>query len=193
MQQITFSNSNKMYTFSDGNTYNGMSTIQNNNDIIITPNQEWVIQLVPTDYFSVASKTTFENNYDSVFGGSQDASLSAWGTRVIDGTLTVNKDIIIDYNGDGGDAAPVQTCFLENTLVNTDQGRIQISKINPTIHSIRNMEIKSVIKSTLMDSHMVFIEKDALYKNVPCENTFITQYHKLYYNKQLIHAYELVE
>lgn len=188
MQEITFTNSGKRFSY-NGGTYSGMSNIANDNDVLITPDQEWVIQIIPTDVFPQQSYSTFENNYNAWLNGNATAEQSSWMTRVIDGTISMGNNVKIDYIGA---PATVQSCFLENTLVNTDQGRIQISKINPAIHSIRNMEIKSVIKSTLMDNDMIFIEKDALYKNVPCENTYITQYHKLYYNKQFIKAYELV-
>jgi hypothetical protein len=81
---------------------------------------------------------------------------------------------------------------LEQTLVRTDQGYVQISKLDPCIHTIRNMKIKAIIKSTLLDDKMVFIQKDALYNNVPCENTHMTTRHRLYYNKKYVNGDDLV-
>jgi hypothetical protein len=86
--------------------------------------------------------------------------------------------------------API--CFPAGTPVNTDQGIIEINKINPKIHTIRNKKIQAVSKTVTFEKYIVCIEKDALGLNIPSQKTIISGGHKVFYKKCMVSAKSLV-
>jgi hypothetical protein len=79
-------------------------------------------------------------------------------------------------------------CFPAGTKVKTDQGIIAIEKINPDIHTMKKRKIVALTKTISDEKYLVLFKKDSLAKNVPCENTLITQKHKIFYKGQMIPA-----
>ena len=79
-------------------------------------------------------------------------------------------------------------CFPGETLITTNQGKVQIDKINPIIHTIRNKKIVTITKTTTPDKYLVCFEKDSLGKNIPSETTIITENHKIFYRGKMIKA-----
>jgi len=91
------------------------------------------------------------------------------------------------------DSDPISNiCFPAGTPIKTDQGVIPIDKINTNIHTIRNNKIVTITKTITQDSFLVCIEKDALAKNIPSEQTLITRNHELFYNGKMIKAIDLL-
>lgn len=86
-----------------------------------------------------------------------------------------------------------EICFLKGTLINTNQGRIPIEKIDINIHTIRNKKIEVVTKSKSSDKYLVCIEKDALGNNIPSERTIISKNHKIFFNGKMITAKEILK
>ena len=84
------------------------------------------------------------------------------------------------------------SCFPANTPIQTNQGTIMIDKINPEIHTIRNMKIVAVVQTISPDKHLVCIEKHALGNNVPSEQIKISNNHKILYKGNMIKARDLV-
>jgi photosystem II stability/assembly factor-like uncharacterized protein len=70
-------------------------------------------------------------------------------------------------------------CFPAGTLINTDQGRIAIEKINPNINTINNKRIVDIIKTIYNDNYLVGFRKHAITKNYPSEFTVMTKNHKI--------------
>jgi hypothetical protein len=127
------------------------------------------------------------------FGGS--VSLSADGLTVAIGAHR--------NDGNGGNSGHVRIytygevpvipiCFLAGTPVQTDQGSIDIEKINPSIHTIRGNKIVAITKTITIENSIVCIEKDALGLNIPSQKTYISRNHKLFFNKQMIKAKNLI-
>jgi hypothetical protein len=83
-------------------------------------------------------------------------------------------------------------CFPEGTLITTDQGQIPIEQINQSKHTIRKQEIIGITKTISQDKYLVCIEKDALAKNIPSETTYISKFHTLFYNGEMIQSKDLV-
>jgi hypothetical protein len=73
----------------------------------------------------------------------------------------------------------------------TDQGIVNIEKIT-TENSIRGKKVLFVSKTTNIDNYLIKIEKGALYENVPNTDTWLTGEHKVFYNKAMIKAKNLV-
>jgi hypothetical protein len=81
-----------------------------------------------------------------------------------------------------------ETCFPGDTPILTDQGIIAISKINPDIHTIRSNPIISVTKTVSKEKYLICFGKDALYKNIPSQDTIMSQNHRIFYKGQMIKA-----
>lgn len=84
-------------------------------------------------------------------------------------------------------------CFPSGTPVNTDNGIINIEKLNPYLHTIRGNKIETITKTVTQDKYIVCIEKDALAKNIPSEKTIISKNHKLFYNGSMVPSKKLLE
>ena len=89
-------------------------------------------------------------------------------------------------------ADPVSNvCFLAGTKVVTDQGIINIEKVSNK-NSINGQNVNFVSITENVDDYMVVLKKDALYKNVPNADTYVTGNHKIFFNRQMIKAKNLV-
>ena len=85
-----------------------------------------------------------------------------------------------------------EICFLAGTLVKTDQGLVEIQKLNKKIHTLQGKSIVSVTETYCLDDELVKIEKDALRKNYPNKDTIITKRHKIYYHGKMKSAQRFV-
>jgi hypothetical protein len=72
-------------------------------------------------------------------------------------------------------------CFLGNTPISTDQGKIPIEKINTSIHTIHNKPITAITKTITEDEYLVCFEKHSLSLNIPSKKTIMSKNHKVYY------------
>ena len=82
-------------------------------------------------------------------------------------------------------------CFKKGTKIVTDQGIIEIEKLTK-MNSIRGKEVKLVSKTKNIDDYLIKIEKGGLYENVPNADTYVTGEHKIYYNRGMIKAKNMV-
>jgi hypothetical protein len=85
------------------------------------------------------------------------------------------------------------TCFPASTPIETDQGIIYISKINPKIHTIRGKKIEAITQTISMDKYLVCFEKDSLFKNVPNKKTIMTKTHSILYKGSLVCSNEFIK
>jgi hypothetical protein len=90
-------------------------------------------------------------------------------------------------------AAPIgNVCFLEKTPVSTDQGIINIEKINPLKNTINNKKIVAITKTITQDNYLICFEKHSLGINYPNKKTIISRKHKIFYNGKLTEAQNLL-
>lgn len=82
-------------------------------------------------------------------------------------------------------------CFLAGTKIVTDQGITNIEKVSNK-NSINGQNVNFVSMTENVDDYMVVLKKDALYKNVPNADTYVTGNHKIFFNRQMIKAKNLV-
>ena len=85
-----------------------------------------------------------------------------------------------------------EICFPAGTPVQTDQGIVAIDKINTDVHTIKNRKIEGVVTTKLKDDYLVCFERNAIALNIPCEKTYMSGNHKVYYNGQMRKAKELL-
>jgi len=81
---------------------------------------------------------------------------------------------------------------LENVQVLTDCGLIDIDKINPDIHTIKNNKIIGLTKTVSLDKFLICFEKDSIDKNIPNKKTILSKNQKIYYNEKFIEAINLL-
>jgi CheY-specific phosphatase CheX len=77
-------------------------------------------------------------------------------------------------------------CFLAGTPIKTDQGNIPIEKINHNIHTIRNKKIVGITQTITQDKYLICFEKNSLDKNIPSQQTIITQNHCIFYKGKMV-------
>lgn len=83
-------------------------------------------------------------------------------------------------------------CFVSGTSVKTDQGNIDINLLDKEMHTIRGNNIICITETISNTDSLLCIEKNALFSNVPSENTIITKNHKVMYKGQMYCAKNLI-
>jgi len=177
------SNPNSIYSnpnwfiFDNNNYPNGISIL---NDFMYVSLKEY-----QSDYISKISlidQTNYRTDWLPVGG-------NCWGnliykTPVFDQPSPINGYIFVTDNVnnllykqplyvDG------HICFVKGTPVLTDQGIIDIDKINTTEHTIRGEKIYDIIMITSADKELVCFEKDAFNTNIPSDTVIVSKNHKI--------------
>jgi hypothetical protein len=83
-------------------------------------------------------------------------------------------------------------CFPKNTLINTDQGKIPIEKINPKFNTIYNKNIFAITKTISTEKYLVCFDKDSICLNYPNSKTIMSKDHKLFYKGKFLEAYKFL-
>ena len=81
-------------------------------------------------------------------------------------------------------------CFYMNTLIKTDQGDVEIQKLNPNKHTINNKTINKILTSTTTDNNLVCFTKNSLGFLKPSRDLIVTCNHEILFNDKLIQAGE---
>jgi hypothetical protein len=84
-------------------------------------------------------------------------------------------------------------CFPAGTPVHTDQGIVNIDRIDKHIHTIRQKPILHVTRTTTLEKYLISIEKDSFGKNVPQKKTLMTKDHKIMFEGRLVPAYRFLD
>ena len=89
-------------------------------------------------------------------------------------------------------APPATICFPAGTPVLTDQGEVDIDKIDPEKHTINANKIEGITETTSIENYVVMIEKHAFSEYVPCRDTIISANHKIMFNNEMVQARKLL-
>jgi len=112
-------------------------------------------------------------------------------------TLDDNQDNLNLFNIEGlptlSNIIPNLDNFNEKAEVLTDIGLIEISKINPDIHTIKNQKIIGVTKTISLDNFFIIFEKDSIDINIPNKKSIVSKKHKIYHKEKFIEAIELID
>jgi hypothetical protein len=81
-----------------------------------------------------------------------------------------------------GETANSNICFIAKTLIQTDQGQEQISKLIPGFHTINGKRIKFITETKSKDTHLYKIKRNALGKNIPSRDITVTGNHLVEYD-----------
>lgn len=113
------------------------------------------------------------------------------GTNTVeDETQTLLYKIDLDYNPLIYPTSGI--CFTKGNKVLTNLGQVNIENIDPEIHTVNNHEIKALTITKYMDKVLVKIKKNALGRNKPSQDTYITAAHCIHHRKKMIPARKLV-
>ena len=106
--------------------------------------------------------------------------------------ITINNDessngVAFTYMNDS-----INICFIAGTLIQTDQGTVEIEKINVK-HTIYNKKIIAITKTkSKVGDTLILFEKDSIAPNYPIKDTIISRRHKIFYNGVFKQAYTYV-
>ena len=81
--------------------------------------------------------------------------------------------------------------LLAQTPILTDQGLIDIDKITPD-NSIEGVNVKEVISYENSDFQMVLFKKDSIGRNIPNQDTLLSQNQDIYLSKHLLKVKHLI-
>ena len=84
-------------------------------------------------------------------------------------------------------------CFPAGTPITTDQGIINIDKIDTTFNTINQQPILYVTKTVSLDKYLISLEKNSLGRNLPCKKTIMTTDHKIEFEGQMVPAYRFLD
>ena len=88
--------------------------------------------------------------------------------------------------GSTGQTPSSNICFIGSTLMQTDKGQEQISKLIPGFHTIDGKRIKFITETITKDTHLYKIKRNALGKNIPSREMTVTGNHLVEYDFVLI-------
>jgi alpha-tubulin suppressor-like RCC1 family protein len=163
--------------------------------------------ITPTTIFSMVYGLNFiillgSNNILYGYGSNGGGALGQGTTSIIDSFTSILTDVLLLPNNEQNfsklplsqNVSNVSSviCFPAGTLVTSDQGKIPIQELKLGQHTLRGKTILAVTETYNLDKEMVCIEKDALRKNCPHRQTFISTRHKIYYKGKMKAAYRFV-
>lgn len=85
-----------------------------------------------------------------------------------------------------------EICFHKNTLIQTDQENIIISKLNPKVHTINNKKILAISKTIISEKTVTLIKENAFGENIPCCPMILSNRHCVLYKNELQTAESLI-
>jgi alpha-tubulin suppressor-like RCC1 family protein len=175
----------------------------------ITINGKGFFGLVPEENKSLAKTSTAVTfgNVPAVINSITDTQITV---TVPTGTGTNLPVIVTNTDGDSNNnsygsatfsysssSPPTTTstniCFVAGTPIKTDQGSIDIERINIDKHTINKNKIIAITKTkNETDDSLVFFEKNSIAKNYPKKDTIISRRHKILYKGVFKEAQEYI-
>lgn len=128
--------------------------------------------------FEVATGTDFR--FELTTGSAAPPSIGVPG-----GAFEITNDSVVSFSLAGG------ICFLGNTSVNTDQGKVKFNELT-TKNTINKHQIKKVVSVMNKDDTMVLVKKDSLGDFVPNKDTYISNNHKILIDGNYFEAKNIV-
>ena len=142
-----------------------------------------------TSEHAASQATSFSNtvstNSSSIFS---NPSMNAYGSVSSSNIVLSDNVTYTPFE----DTTYTNICFPSGTPVDTDQGIIQIQKINTNTHTINTNPIIAVTHSIPRDEHLVFLSQGSLDTVNPISDTQISLNHKILYNGNMIKAKDIV-
>jgi hypothetical protein len=136
--------------------------------------------------FAADSQLTTIGTWGSIFASSGLTTFTAPLSPVLNlfgvsvgPNQTVSGKSGVTVNTPAPPAPPAPICFPAGTPVLTDQGEVDIDKIDPEKHTINANKIEGITETTGIEDYMIMIKKHAFSEYVPCRDTLISANHKI--------------
>lgn len=197
-KQLGLTDSTATYVVHKFVNQNTIEITSNNNYVNLNTKDNYVIFNYDGLYFKI-TQTSLANGITSTYKGElstgdpndSNSFTPLFENKTYGDVVTYNNVTIIlggvEFNFT--DTNPI--CFHENTIIETDQGKIKIKNLTNN-YTIKNCKIVSVIKSPEKPKHLVLIKRNAFGKNLPKTNIKITPTHEIYLYNRYVPVYKLI-
>ena len=111
---------------------------------------------------------TLATTTNGLFGGGRGSGI-AYGFRPIPTPIT-------------------NICFPAGTPVQTDQGIINIEKLDKLKNTINQQSIKCITKTVTLDKYLISFSPHSIGRNIPFRKTIMTKDHKIEFDGRLVSA-----
>uniref|UniRef100_A0A6C0EQT2 Hedgehog/Intein (Hint) domain-containing protein n=1 Tax=viral metagenome TaxID=1070528 RepID=A0A6C0EQT2_9ZZZZ len=202
---ITNNTNSQTYTgyFSADNTTNVVTGYYETSDyatnILLDPNTTLSGSLY-TSIFTTSNMSFnntgiyFNSRLNNIFGDSTPKLICIFDKYTLLKNYSPMNNVSISIQSAGGSGTqPISNiCFPAKTPIKTDQGNIDIDKINPQIHTIHKKKIECITKTITLDKYLVCFEKDSLGNNIPNQRTLISKNHLIFYKGEMLEAKKFI-
>lgn len=83
-------------------------------------------------------------------------------------------------------------CFPAKTPVVTNQGIVDIDKIDKMYHTIRSKKIVAITQTVSKSKYLICFEENSIATNVPSRQTVISTNHEIFYDGKMMKAIDFV-
>ena len=84
-------------------------------------------------------------------------------------------------------------CFPAGTPIQTDQGFINIEKIDTVKHTINQQTIRHITQTVTLDKYLISFGKSSLGRNIPNQTTIMSKDHQIEFESRLVPAYRFLD
>jgi hypothetical protein len=181
-----------------GNIYGGKNVSLDDYEIITVPENEKIAKLNIKDTDPPKSTQHFTSTILSTTGrvfsigkayfNGFDEDKTTFTELIIPGGTKI-KNISNSETPLWNGLAVADICFLGDTIINTDQGKMKIKDVKAGKHTINHKKIKHVTQTRLSRQNtLMLFKKNALAPGVPDRNTYVTKDHKIMYDNKMVSA-----
>lgn len=197
--QLGLKNNNieyKIYKFTSGSTIN---IGDNFNYIPIIGKDNFIILKYNSIYFRVTQTSVLSNenakykceiSLNNTDNFTEVCTNKGFGDNYTYTNNNINFEIVF-----GGAEFLVsnnnEICFHEDTLIDTDQGKIKIKNLK-SFHTINNSNVLYLIKSDTKYQELVLIKQNAFDFNKPNTDIILTKSHLININNEIIPVHKLI-
>ena len=150
------------------------------------------LNTVQTVTFNTTSALFTYNIDNSITATVPELEPGSYSVKVINPAVTITGPTFT-YSSPPPTTTSTNICFVAGTPIKTDQGSIDIERINIDKHTINKNKIIAITKTkNETDDSLVFFEKNSIAKNYPKKDTIISRRHKILFKGTFKEAQEYI-
>ena len=144
-----------------------------------------------TQYIFHNNIWTINDTFNELIGTDESLHITSgeYNNRKLVITGSNNVTVYAELNNPQSQLVPFDnSCFVKGTLITSDQGDIEIEKLDPSINTINNKKIVAVTKTISTEKYLIRIKQNALGNNIPNKDTITTYNHCFLYKNEMVKA-----
>ena len=193
--QLGLENSSEIYKIHKFINNTTIEISDNYNYIPISGQNQFIIVKYNNNYFKI-TQTSAVSSEDSKYKceisiGNSNNFIEQCSNKGFDDTFTYGNLILI-FGGLEININNNQICFHQDTIIQTDQGKIKIKDLKSE-YTINNSPILYLLSSKNYDKNLVLIKKNAFGLNKPQNDIKLTKNHLIFYENKLITISKLID